>query len=165
MIYYFAFGSNMSPVQTPRRCPGARPVGPATLEGWRFWITTRGGASMVPEQGAVAHGVLWRFEPHHVGLMDRWEGISVGVYRRVWLRVRHPRRGTVTALTYIADGRWPGRPKANYINSAILVGAEAFALPADYRDEICAWLPRRPIGANEAYRGRRTPKPARPHRR
>ena len=71
----------------------------------------------------------------------------------------------VTALTYIADGRWPGVAKANYINSAILVGAEHFELPAGYREEILGWLPRRPIAANEAYRGRRTPRPARIQRR
>ena len=47
MIYYFAFGSNLSPRQTPRRCPGARVLGDARLEDWRFWITTRGGASIV----------------------------------------------------------------------------------------------------------------------
>jgi len=165
MIYYFAFGSNMSPSQTPRRCPGARAIGAARLDDWRFWITTRGGASIIPQKGAVAHGVLWRFEPRHIGLMDRWEGISAGVYRRAWLRVVHPTRGPVTALSYIADGRWPGVGRANYINSAILVGADHFELPEAYRDEIRGWLPRRPIGAREAYRGRRTPKPARPQRR
>ena len=165
MIYYFAFGSNMSASQTPRRCPGARAMGPGRLDNWRFWITTRGGASIVPEKGAVTYGILWRFEPHHVALMDRWEGIAVGVYRRVWLRVDYPPRGTVTALTYIADGRWRGIAKANYINSAIRVGAEHFKLPAAYCDEISGWLPRRPIGANEAYRGRRTPKPVRDERR
>ena len=165
MIYYFAFGSNMSPRQTPRRCPGARVLGDARLEDWRFWITTRGGASIVPEKGAVTHGILWRFEPHHVALMDRWEGVTAGVYRRVWLRVAYSPRGTVTAVTYIADGRWPGIAKANYINSAILVGAEHFGLPEAYCGEIRSWLPRRPIAANEAYRGRRTPKPARDQRR
>ncbi len=155
---YFAFGSNMSPRQTPRRCPGARPVGPARLEGWRLLITSRGGASIAPDPEGITHGVLWRFEARHIGLMDRWEGVAVGVYHRRWLRVIGPEERELTALTYVSFNRYPGSPRASYINSAMLYGAAAFGLPEHYHDEIRSWLPRRPIGANELYRGRRTPK-------
>ena len=160
--HYFAFGSNMSPRQTPRRCPGAQPMGHAQLNGWRLIIGARGGANIIRAPQAVTHGVLWRFEPHHVAQMDEWEGVSVGIYRRQWLRVIYRpetnEERELTALTYIADGHHHGRPRASYINSAMLYGAAAFELPSDYHDEIRGWLPRRPIGANELYRGRRSRK-------
>lgn len=160
-MFYFAFGSNMSPQQTPRRCPGARPVGAARLENWRLIIPANGGATIVPKPGAVTYGVLWRFLPHHAGLMDRWENVAGGVYRRRWLRVQHAELGTVTALTYISDRRYPGKGRPSYINSAMVFGAQAFGLPEAYADEIRTWLPRRPIAAHQIYRGRRTLKPAR----
>lgn len=160
-MFYFAFGSNMSPRQTPRRCPGARPVGAARLDNWRLIIPANGGATIVRQPGAVTHGVLWRFLPHHAGLMDRWENVAGGVYRRQWLRVEHADLGSVTALTYISDRRYPGKGRPSYINSAMLYGARAFELPESYADEIRTWLPRRPIGAHQMYLGRRTLKPAR----
>ena len=155
-MLYFAFGSNMSPRQTPRRCPGAQPVGAARLGNWRLILPANSGATIIPEPGAETHGVLWRFQPHHAGLMDRWENVAGGVYRRRWLRVEHRELGIVTALTYISDRRYPGQGRPSYINSAMLFGAAHFGLPDDYADEIRGWLPRRPIGAHVLYRGRRT---------
>jgi cation transport regulator ChaC len=126
--------------------------------GWRLILPANSGATLVRERGAVAYGVLWRFQPHHAGLMDRWENVAGGVYRRRWLRVESAELGTVTALTYISDRRYPGQGKPSYINSAMLFGAEAFGLPIEYAEEIRSWLPRRPIGAHQVYRGRRSPK-------
>jgi len=155
MMFYFAFGSNMSPRQTPRRCPGAMPVGAARLDGWRLILPVNSGATIVRDRDAVAHGVVWRFRPHHAGLMDRWENVAGGVYRRQWLRVEVAERA-VTALTYISDRRYPGQGRPSYINSAMLYGAAHFGLPEYYADEIRSWLPRHPIGAHEMYRGRRS---------
>lgn len=160
-MHYFAFGSNMSPRQTPRRCPGARPVGAARLDGWRLVLPAASGATIVRAPGWAVHGVLWRFQPHHAGLMDRWENVAGGVYRRAWLRVERADGRFVTALTYISNNRYPGQGRPSYINSAMLYGAAAFDLPDAYADEIRSWLPRRPVGAHIVYRGRRSPKPAR----
>lgn len=155
-MLYFAFGSNMSPRQTPRRCPGAQPVGAARLAGWRLVLPANSGATIVPERGAQTYGVLWRFQPHHAGLMDRWENVAGGVYRRRWLRVQHGDLGEVTALTYISNSRYPGQGRPSYINTAMLYGVAHFGLPEEYAEEIRSWLPRRPIGAHVVYRGRRT---------
>lgn len=157
MMLYFAFGSNMSPRQTPRRCPGAQPVGAARLDGWRLILPANSGATILPQTDAVTYGVLWRFQPHHAGLMDRWENVAGGVYRRRWITVEHAEHGRVTALTYISDRRYPGQGRPSYINSAMVYGADHFGLPNHYIDEIRSWLPRRPIGAHEIYRGRRAP--------
>ena len=51
---YFAYGSNMSVGQMRARCPAARAVGPAQLDGWRFFINRRGTAAIRPAAGHSA---------------------------------------------------------------------------------------------------------------
>ena len=157
-MYYFAYGSNLLPKQMQRRCPGARAVGHAQLDDWKLIFNTRGAANIVPAKGSVVHGALWRFLPHHVGLMDRWEGVALGVYRRAWVQVQLDHAKTQTAVTYISSFTAPGRGRPHYITQAILPGADAFQLPEDFKQEIAGWLPGRPIGANRPYLGRKTPK-------
>lgn len=166
--FYFAYGSNMSPAQMQRRCPGAQFAGRAALRDWRLIIMRRGAANIVREPGALTHGVLWRFENRHIGLMDLWEGIAHRVYRRIWLQVERPGSGrhgaaspeseAATAMTYVCADRWPGHPMPGYLETAMLTGAAAAGLPPDYHDELRSWRRRRPIGAAKPYRGRRTPK-------
>ncbi|MEL6299974.1 MAG: gamma-glutamylcyclotransferase family protein [Pseudomonadota bacterium] len=158
MPLYFAYGSNMSQRQMQQRCPGAQPFGRGRLSGWRFLITTRGGANIVRDPDADVHGVLWRVSPRHLKLLDRWEGTREGVYRRAWVPViangrAHP------AVAYIGDRRWPAKARPNYILTAILPGAITFDLPADYREDLSSWLAARPIGpVSTIYRGRRSPR-------
>jgi len=157
-VFYFAYGSNLLPKQMQRRCPGARAAGHARLDDWKLIFNTRGAANIVPAEGSVVHGALWRFLPHHVGLMDRWEGVAQGVYRRAWIRVELQGARTRTAVTYVSPFTSPGQGRPHYIKQAILPGADQFQLPEDFKRELATWLPRRPIGANRPYLGRKTPK-------
>ncbi|MEL6227904.1 MAG: gamma-glutamylcyclotransferase family protein [Pseudomonadota bacterium] len=162
MPLYFAYGSNMSPRQMQRRCPGARAVGAAVLQNWSFLIPGGRGANVRPMRGGVVHGVVWRVTGPHVAALDQWEGTRAGAYRRVLLPIELDDRRTF-AITYVSDRTWPGREpgrgRANYILTAVLPGAAAFALPQPYREEIRAWLGRRPIGpTKQVYVGRRSRK-------
>jgi hypothetical protein len=38
MTLYFAYGSNMDRPAMKRRCPGARALGPATIDGHRYFV-------------------------------------------------------------------------------------------------------------------------------
>ena len=154
-MIYFAYGSNLSPMQMQRRCPGARAAGRAMLRDWRLILTTRGTANIVKAPGQCLHGALWRFAPRHIALMDAWEGVAAGAYRRAWIRVQCPDGLEHTAVTYIGARTAPGVGKAHYITKTMLPGATAFELPDAFHDEIRSWLPARPIGAGQAYRGRR----------
>ena len=159
MPFYFAYGSNMSPPQMCARCPGARAVGRARLEGWQFIIAARGGANIVPRAGARVEGVLWQVRREHLVSLNGWEGVAQGVYRRGMIRVTLGGR-SVTAVTYISDRRWPGRARVNYLTTAILPGAEEFSLDLAYRGELAAWLGRRPVGPRtQRYVGRRNRQP------
>lgn len=153
---YFSYGSNMSPRQMARRCPGAQPIGSATLENWRFQITTRGAANIRPWRGSRVHGVLWRVELRHIFLLDQWENVARGDYLRQRVRVQPANGSERSAFTYISTHRFDGLPKPSYMESAILVGARAFGFPDDVIAELEAWKSPRSIGAaRRVYAGRR----------
>lgn len=154
---YFSYGSNMSPRQMARRCPGSRPVGGAVLENWRFQITTRGAANIRPWRGSRVHGVLWRVELRHLYLLDQWEGVARGDYLRQRVRVQPVNGAERSAFTYISTHRADGIPKPSYMESAILVGARAFGFPDDVITELESWKSPRSIGAaRRVYAGRRS---------
>lgn len=158
MLYYFAYGSNMHPKQMAERCPGARAVGAGVLEGWRFFITTRGTASIIPDECSRVYGVVWRCGPPHFHALDRYEGVHWRNYARRVVTVASQSRGTLAAHTYVGFRRYPGRARANYLRTAVIPGAQAFGLPCDYIEELESWLPNQIQGPTETrYRGRTKP--------
>ncbi|HXW23776.1 MAG TPA: gamma-glutamylcyclotransferase family protein, partial [Xanthobacteraceae bacterium] len=82
MTLHFAYGSNMSRALMQRRCPGARALGPARLDGWRFTIMREGYASIVPAAGAAVHGVAWRLSPRDLAALNAYESLDRGLYLR-----------------------------------------------------------------------------------
>jgi hypothetical protein len=135
-VLYFAYGSNMDPVQMESRCPDARALGRAHLAEWEVRIYERGFATIVNAPGSVTWGVLWDVSPSDVRSLDRYEGVADGLYRREMLTVHGPESAHV-ALIYIAEFEGDGVPRDGYLER-ILDGARAFALPERY----CAKLAR-----------------------
>ncbi|MBI1385674.1 MAG: gamma-glutamylcyclotransferase [Rhizobiales bacterium] len=153
---YFAYGSNMSPGQMARRCPGSKAVGRAVLHGWRFNITKRGSASIVPAPEGAVHGVLWRVSPAHVHTLDLYEGVAVRNYVRRTVQIATPDGHYRTALTYVGTHRLTGRPRVAYMTTAVLPGARAFDLPQGYQAMLAGLLPRLRLGGTRRlYRGRK----------
>ena len=130
MILHFAYGSNMSRALMHRRCPGARALGPAQLDGWRFVITRDGYASLVRDPGGRVHGVLWRLTPRDLAALDAYENIDAGLFRRVLLAVQADGR-SVKAIVYIGRDGAPGRARAGYMELVAMAAREA-GLPSDY---------------------------------
>jgi hypothetical protein len=83
-IYYFAYGSNLNLSEMHVRCPGAKPLTPATLAGWR--LTFRGGGDIEPAHDAVVPGALWRLSHVDRRSLDRYEG-APHLYERRLLEV------------------------------------------------------------------------------
>lgn len=159
MILYFAYGSNMHPRVMQARCPGARPLGTARLDGWRFLISKRGTASIWPAAGRAVHGVLWKCNLAHIQALDAYEGVRWGNYLRRRLMVVR-RGGYVSAFVYTGNRHMPGVGRSNYLLSAVIPGARRFGLPENYIEFLESWLPRRPLGAHgpdRRYVGRRRP--------
>ena len=73
---YFAYGSNMNPERIRQRIPEARPVGRATLRGWR--LVERLYADIEKARGGRVEGVLYlvtRTELHRLDLCEGYPNI------------------------------------------------------------------------------------------
>jgi len=141
-MLYFAYGSNMDPVQMAERTPGGRALGAARLDGYRLTFTRDSPAW----GGGVAHievdpddevwGVLWDLEPEHLDALDVYEAVGLGVYTRECVTVAYD-GGEVEAEVYIAVKTDYKKPSKKYM-SALIRGAEAHALPDEYIERLPA---------------------------
>jgi cation transport regulator ChaC len=130
MGLHFAYGSNMDRAGMAARCPAARAVGRATLEGWRFLINRDGYATITRSAGAIVHGVLWRLTARDRAALDAYESLSAGLYLVRTLPVRAG-TGRVPALVYLGRSRVPGPAKPGYLD-AVLRAARDWNLPESY---------------------------------
>jgi hypothetical protein len=137
MTLHFAYGSNMSRAQIGARCPGARPLGTATLKHWRFVIGPEGHGSIVPTRGGVVHGVLWRVDTRDIAAINSYEGLDSGLYLRRIMPVRHG-ASVFPALVYILRRHGRGRPRPAYI-SLVVEAARDWGLPGRYIDGLQRW--------------------------
>ena len=108
MTLYFAYGSNMSRPAMKRRCPAAHPVGPAVLDGYRFFVGLEGWGSVAPSAGDVVHGILWRLTPRDIAVLHAYELLHQGLYDVRYLPVRTGGR-RVRAMIYLLRGHAFGR--------------------------------------------------------
>jgi gamma-glutamylcyclotransferase (GGCT)/AIG2-like uncharacterized protein YtfP len=144
-MIYFAYGSNMDPVQMRTRCAGSRALGPGVLAEHRLcfshWSEVRGhaAASIEPAAGEQVWGVLYEMTPGDWTRLHVFEG---------HLGDDHPENGydlrpveiaaeteVVAARAYVSrpDPRRPqdGLPSAHYVG-LLINGAVSHGLPADY---------------------------------
>jgi gamma-glutamylcyclotransferase (GGCT)/AIG2-like uncharacterized protein YtfP len=135
-VKYFAYGSNMDPVQMAERCPGAVGLGAALLDGWRLTFTRDspgwgGGVGHIePDPADQVWGVLWDVTEEHLQSLDEYEGVAVAMYYRGTVGVSRDGE-RVDAVVYIANPRGYKPPSKKYI-AALVRGAEAHDLPAAY---------------------------------
>lgn len=139
MTVHFAYGSNMSRALMRRRCPAARELGPAVLDGFRLRVNDDGYATVVPSAGGRVQGVLWRISPRDRAALNAYERIDIGLYRAVPMAVRV---GAVRrrALVYVARSRRVGRPRPGYL-ALVLAAAREAGLPARYVQALARLAP------------------------
>jgi AIG2-like family len=152
MTLYFAYGSNMNRAAMGQRCPGARAIGTATLEGYRFFVGIDGWGSVKPHPGETVHGVLWRLTPRDQAALHAYELLHQGLYDVRYLPVRSGARH-VPAMIYRLRRRAPGKPKPGYVEM-IAASARAWKLPERYicsveRLRTSRWTGARVIDAGE----------------
>ena len=150
MALYAAYGSNMDPAQMAERCPHSPRAGSGWIEGWRL---TFGGedigwdgalATVVEDADARVFVVLYELSDDDERSLDRWDGATLGYYRKINVRAA-TLDGYVAAWLYVLDDWEGGLPSARYL--AIMAdAAELAGAPGDYVE----WLrtrPCRPVGA------------------
>jgi arsenate reductase len=137
---YFAYGSNLEPVQMAHRAPGHRVVGRAVLPGhvlrfrgygrdWKGAVAT-----IEPEPGRDVHGVVFAVTPEHYASLDGYEGYdgpgrAGNLYERVPARVVLEDGGEISVHTYVMRRDPEGAPSRRY-RDAIVAGMRHHGLPA-----------------------------------
>jgi len=149
-MIYFAFGSNMDPVQMAIRCPGHRVLGAAYLPGYALCFPRRSPSRRCATAGLMAAvergvwGVLYELEEIHAAALHAAEGyipdgpVHENRHLLVQVEVRHggPEGEAVVACLYLArPDRSGARPSADYL-SHLIRGAEHHGLPEAYVESL-----------------------------
>ncbi|HEY1310893.1 MAG TPA: gamma-glutamylcyclotransferase family protein [Pseudolabrys sp.] len=145
MTLYFAYGSNMQRAAMARRCPAARAIGPAVLDGYRFFVGVDGWGSVKPAPGGRVYGVLWQLTPRDIAALHAYELLHQGLYDICHLPVRIGSK-CVRAMIYLLRRRAPGRPKPGYVEM-IAAAARGWKLPERYIRSVERWSTSRWTGA------------------
>lgn len=95
---YFAYGSNMNSKQMQERCPGSKPLIPATLKDYR--LTERKKADIDPEPGSVVYGEMYEITEEHITNLDNKEGYPT-CYTKKEVEIETAEGETYQAFTYI----------------------------------------------------------------
>ena len=136
MSLYAAYASNLDARQMSRRAPHSPLRGTGWLDGWRL---TFGGeqfgwegslATVVEDEKDRVFGALYDVASMDEAGLDRWEGLPLGLYRKVRVRV-HTLDGEVPAWTYVLNDYEGGLPSARYLG-LISDAAESAGAPTDY---------------------------------
>ncbi|MEG2540933.1 MAG: gamma-glutamylcyclotransferase family protein [Clostridia bacterium] len=124
---YIAYGSNLNLRQMARRCPTAKVVGTAMLDGWQ--LTFRNVATLEPKIGAVTPVAVWEIEEQDEKNLDVYEGYPT-LYRKEMLEVT-VRGETMQAMVYLMNSGKPQLPTEGYFNT-IRQGYCDVGLDVDY---------------------------------
>lgn len=133
---YFAYGSNMNAEQMARRCPSARLVAPARLEGFRLAFTRyserwgAGVADVVPDLGFEVWGLLYELGEDDLVALDRCEGHPTH-YVRGELGVAVAGE-PVQAQVYTVREKDDFHPPAAQYLAMMIAAAEQHRFPPDY---------------------------------
>jgi cation transport regulator ChaC len=98
-------------------------------------------ATIVPENGAIVHGVLWRLSQPDVASLDRHEGVAEALYVAKTLPVQREEGRNMNAMVYLAADDQPGAPRPRYLGR-IVAAALAHGFPQEYVRELRAWSAR-----------------------
>ena len=142
MELYAAYGSNMDPAQMAERCPHSPQRGTGWLEGWRLtfggedinWEGAR--ATVVEDPAQRVFVVLYDVPELDERMLDRWDGATLGYYRKIRVRVQ-TLDGDALAWLYVLDAYEGGLPSARYLG-LLADAAEKAGAPADYVAELRA---------------------------
>ena len=149
MVYYFAYGSNMSLEQMKERCGNLwKKVGIGYVEGYELvfdgYSSTRGGptANMVENPNERVWGVVFEFNSFDdlTNCLDEYEGYPFS-YTRKEFGVFLPEMGKkIKAIAYVrSEPKKRGKPPRSYIET-ILKGAIENSLPNEWIEYLKKFL-------------------------
>jgi len=135
-VLYAAYGSNLDPARMAERCPHSPLRETGWLVGWRLtfggeeWGWDGALSTVVEDQLDQVFVALYDVTDEDATMLDAWEGVEIGLYRKTRVRV-HTLVGEDSAWLYVLDAYEGGLPSA--ITLGILAeAAEAAGAPDDY---------------------------------
>jgi gamma-glutamylcyclotransferase (GGCT)/AIG2-like uncharacterized protein YtfP len=119
---YFAYGANVNKRGMARRCPAAKVIGLATLDGYKLCF--RQFADLSATSGSIVSGVLWDVTPACLRSLDRYEGAD---YKQVSLDVVHEGQ-SFSAIVYMMSHAKPLAPPSMEYYQEVAAGYRDFGL-------------------------------------
>ena len=120
-MYYFAYGPNLSHKQMAERCPGCKPMFPATLPNYKLIFTDwsrqwKGGtASVKPLKGEKVMGAVYEISEMNLKQLDKNEGYPTS-YNHLKVTVWTDDGDPVEAITYIkTEQSQESKPSPEYL--------------------------------------------------
>ena len=122
------------------RCPHSPQQGTGWLEGWRL---TFGGedigwegplATVVEDVAERVFVVLYEISHLDERSLDRWDGVTLGYFRKTRVRVQ-TLDGDAPAWLYVLNAYEGGLPSERYLGM-LADAAEKAGAPADYVDDL-----------------------------
>ena len=140
MPLYAAYGSNLDPERMALRAPHSPLRGTGWLAGWRLtfggedvgWEGALG--TLVEDPDEQVYVALYDLAPADEESLDKWEGVDIGLFRTIRVRVQ-TLDGDVAAWLYVLDAYEGGLPSARYLGM-LADAAEAGGAPDDYVAEL-----------------------------
>ena len=111
------------------RCPRSKALGLARLERHRLAVMREGWLTAVREPRSAVHGVLWNLALSDIAALDRYEGLSQGLYAKLTQPVI-AERGPKQAIVYFGANAGPGAVRPDYI-AEVLAAARSWPLPGE----------------------------------
>jgi hypothetical protein len=137
---YAAYGTNLDPERMLRICPHSPIAGTGWLHGWRL---TFGGedlgwegalATVVEDPTSAVFVMLYDVTREDEAALDSWEGVDLGAYAKLRLRVE-TLEGSALAWLYALDAYEGGLPSARYL-SVIAEAADRAGAPTEYLQDL-----------------------------
>jgi len=113
-LFYLAYGSNLNVEQMVGwRCPGAIKIGSLYLDGYR--LVFRGVADFQKEPSFKLPLGLWEITKEHEQSLDRYEGVSSGLYKKLFWRISI-NNVNYKALIYKMNTESLAKPRQQYLD-------------------------------------------------
>ena len=136
MAVYAAYGSNLDPERMALRAPYSPLLGGGWLIDWRLTFGGEGlgwdGAlcTVVEDPGHQVYAVLYDLTANDEKVLDEWEGVEIGLWNKIKVRVS-TLEGDVIAWLYVLNDYEGGLPSAHYLDR-LAVAAESGGAPTEY---------------------------------
>ena len=122
------------------RCPRSTPLGLARLARHRFFIMESGWASVCADPRRDVHGVLWDLALSDVRVLDHYEEIRSGLYKKITQPVLRGGGASARALVYVGGSLKAGVPQPGYMDQ-VIAAAQDWSLPENYLRELQSFVP------------------------